>query len=361
MVNETGIQRPANHTTDFFLPDLCNVHAVLLLVIGTETGALIFAIINSGLKQFNWDYFALTSFFMLWIVLVSACLLCLLRHLQLRQWQIPGRPLRLNLIQQGMVAYGIVIATITCFAIASDILFRQPITGQWDLWFIVETVLIGTVITGLILRYFYLQHLWHRQQRAELMSRVDALQSRIRPHFLFNSLNSIIGLIHEDVEAAEESILDLAELFRATLKDSSHLVQVQQELEMCKRYLRIEKLRLGERLTIDWQLKNLSDAAMVPPLSIQPLVENAIYHGIQPNAKGGTLTINVHEQDAFLYVMISNPLLMQESNGRHQGNRMAMVNIRSRLAAFFGEKAVLKSSQLDGCYITTLRVPLQTV
>jgi two-component system sensor histidine kinase AlgZ len=252
-----------------------------------------------------------------------------------------------------------VITNTTIFAITSDLIFRQQQHNQWDLWFIFETILISIVLTGIILRYFYLQHLWQLQQRAELTSRVDALQARIRPHFLFNSLNSIAGLIHEDSDAAEDTVLDLAELFRATLKDSSQLVPLQQELDLCERYLRIEKLRLGERMEIIWKLGKLSQAAMVPPLSIQPLVENAIYHGIQPSAEGGQLIINASERDSCLYVMISNPLPAPDYQRTHQGNQMAMVNIKSRLQAFFGENAVLKSSQLNGRYTATLRVPLQ--
>jgi two-component system, LytTR family, sensor histidine kinase AlgZ len=349
-VNKTEMKFARNNGPgNFFLPDLCNVHALLFLVIGTETGALIFAIIYSGLKQFSWDYFALTSFFMLWIVLASAFFLCLIRRLNLN----------LSLKGQGILAYLVVILNTTVLAIVTDLVFRQQDLQQWDAWFIIETVLISTVLTGLILRYFYLQHLWQLQQQAELVSRVDALQARIRPHFLFNSMNSIVGLIHEDSEAAEEAVIDLAELFRATLKDASHLVPVQQELALCKRYLRIEKLRLGERLVIEWQINNLSQEAMVPQLSIQPLVENAIYHGIQPTAAGGTLVLDVREQESFLYVMISNPLPSPGYEKTHQGNRMAMVNIKSRLQAFFGERAVLKSSQVNDRYITTLRIPLQ--
>ena len=332
-----------------FLPDLCNVHALLFLVIGTETGAIIFAVINSGLQRFNWDYFALTSFFMLWVVLASAFLLCLIRRFQVRT----------SPKKQAILAYCVVIANTTLFAIASDLVFRQQQPDHWDIWFIIETVLISIVLTGIILRYFYLQYLWQRQQKAELTSRVDALQARIRPHFLFNSLNSIAGLIHEDSDAAEDAVLDLAELFRATLKDASQLVPIRQELELCKRYLRIEKLRLGGRMQIDWRLGELSQAAMVPPLSIQPLVENAIYHGIQPSAEGGKLTINANEQDTYLYVMISNPLPAPDCERNHQGNQMAMVNIRSRLLAFFSDDAVLKSSQLNGLYTATLRIPLQ--
>ena len=350
MINETNPAQPGNDSaSQFFLPDLCSVQALLFLIIGTETGALIFTVIHSGLQRFNWDYFALCSFFMLWIVLVSTVLLCQIRRMKLT----------LSLPRQGRLAYFIVILVTVLFAFLTDFIFRQPNTAQRDYWFIIETVLISTVLTGIILRYFYLHHLWHLQQRSELESRVMALQARIRPHFLFNSMNSIAGLIHEDSEAAEEAVLDLAELFRATLKDPSRLVPVNDELALCKRYLSIEKLRLGKRLSIDWQLSNLTSTAKVPPLSIQPLVENAICHGIQPIPQGGRLLIDAHEQDDWLYVMVSNPIPPVSKENLHQGNRIAMQNIKSRLQAVFGDKAILKSSQLNNIYTATLRIPLQ--
>ncbi len=332
--------------SSFFLPNLCTVQALLFLVLGTETCALLFTLISYGLQYFNWDYFALTSLFMLWVVLTSAVILC-----QLRKW---GH--QWSISQQALITYGIVIATTTIFAVLAGS-FRSVGEDGWDYWFVMQAILIAVILTGVLLRYFYLQHLWHQQQRSELESRVQALQARIRPHFLFNSMNSIAGLIPEDAELAEEAVLDLAELFRAALRESSSLVPVNDELEMCKRYLRIEKLRLGPRLKVEWQIKPLSKAAQIPPLTLQPLIENAIYHGIQPNPAGGSITIVAHEQGQWLYVLISNPIA-EASEHKHQGNRIAMGNIRSRLQAFFGDQAVLKTSQLDNQFTATLRVPL---
>ncbi|WP_020409969.1 sensor histidine kinase [Hahella ganghwensis] len=340
----TGKTEPYN---GFFLPNLCTVQALLFLVLGTEICALLFTLINYGLLNFNWDYFALTSLFMLWVVHTSAIILC-----QLRKW---GR--QWSVSQQALVTYGVVIATTTLFAVLAGY-FRTAGKVGWDYWFVLQAILIAAILTGALLRYFYLQHLWHQQQRSELESRVQALQARIRPHFLFNSMNSIAGLIPEDAEAAEEAVLDLAELFRAALRESSSLVPINDELGLCERYLRIEKLRLGPRLHLEWHIKPLTKAAQVPPLTLQPLIENAIYHGIQPNPSGGTIKITAYEQGTWLYVLISNPIAPHPGSQKHQGNRIAMRNIRSRLQAFFGDQAVLKTSQLDNQFTATLRIPL---
>ncbi len=344
---------PITHQTaapeqDFFLPNLCSVHAVFFLVIGTETGALIFTLIHSGLNRFDWNYFALISLFMLWIVLASAVILC-----QLRRSRFAG-----SIRRQALIVYAVVLSNTALIAILADLLVRQPGAPEFDTWFLIDSMLISAVLTGAILRYFYLHHLWHAQQRAELESRVEALQARIRPHFLFNSMNSIAGLIHEDSDAAEEAVLDLAELFRATLKETSQLVPIGEELGLCERYLRIEKLRLGARLTTEFKTASIGRQVLVPPLSIQPLVENAVYHGIQPNPKGGVITVETFTRDDCLYVMVSNPLASRPTAPKHQGNRLAIGNIQSRLKAFFGDRAVLKSSRHNNLYTATLRIPL---
>src|SRR5690606_35575629 len=134
--------------------------------------------------------------------------------------------------------------------------------------------------------------------------RLQALQARIRPHFLFNSMNTIASLIATDPETAEEAVLDLAEVFRATLNQWDPLVPLEQELDLCQRYLHIEQLRLGARLRVEWRIEPRARQALVPPISLQPLVENAIYHGIQPLSPGGTVQIESYIRNSLLYVLI---------------------------------------------------------
>ena len=154
------------------------------------------------------------------------------------------------------------------------------------------------IVTALLLRYFFVTHQWQKHVRTEARSRIEALQARIRPHFLFNSLNTIAALTRSDPARAEEAVEDLADLFRATLRDSHSPLRLKEELELTRIYQRIEELRLGERLKVRWDVAELPMRAFVPGLTVQPLLENAIYHGIEPLEHGGTVTVTgrVHER-----------------------------------------------------------------
>eukprot|EP01031_Cornospumella_fuschlensis_P016430 gene16430-20080_t len=146
-------------------------------------------------------------------------------------------------------------------------------------------------MSALLLRYFFLQSQWRRQQQAELRARIESLQARIRPHFLFNSLNSIASLVVIDPYKAEQAVLDLSDLFRASLAKPGTLVSWAEELELSKRYLSIEQYRLGERLQLDWQVDDVPDDLPIPQLTLQPLLENALIYGIQPRIEGGLVRV----------------------------------------------------------------------
>jgi len=222
--------------------------------------------------------------------------------------------------------------------------------------FITKTCIISSIIACILLRYFYLQAQWKEQKQSELKARIQALQARIRPHFLFNSMNSIASLIAINPQQAEDAVLDLCSLFRATLNNQETLIPIEDEIELCKRYLNVEALRLGERLKLDWQIKKLSKKVQIPPLTLQPLFENAIYHGIQPRVEGGTITLTCEEKNNSLSIMISNPLA--ETSNNHDGNHIALDNIRSRIQAIFGDHAILKTSTYNNIFTVTLRIPI---
>ena len=176
--------------------------------------------------------------------------------------------------------------------------FLQDAGNQPESWFpsnhwffLSRNLAVGTLITGLALRYFYVSHQWQRNVRRQAEARNIALQARIRPHFLFNSMNTIAALTRTNPEAAEASVLDLADLFRASLNDSREMVELAQEIDITRRYERMEKQRLGDRLTVRWQLQDLPMHARIPSLTLQPLVENAIYHGVEPLPDAGTVEI----------------------------------------------------------------------
>jgi len=216
---------------------------------------------------------------------------------------------------------------------------------------------ISGIITGLVFRYFYVQQRLRLQEQAELQSRIQALQSRIRPHFLFNSMNIIASLIATEPDTAEEVVEDLSELFRASLNEAGNQVPLQEELDLCERYLRIEALRLGERLRLAWDIDTLTPGIRIPLLTLQPLLENAIYHGIQPLPDGGTIEIQLRLEQDFVVVRIVNPIPPPSHTQESQGNRMALQNIRSRLAVLYGNKATLDTHADSGVFVTQLRFP----
>lgn len=335
-------------SSGFFLPDLCKVQSVFFLLIVTELVALLFALSQPSNELIDWNYLGLISLFGHWAVLTSAAALCISRQTLAK----------LSVNVSATVAFVIILTITLIYSVVADHFLRPQSGGQVDTLFILRNLIISAIIGGITLRYFYLQHQWKSQKQAELQARLVALQARIRPHFLFNSMNTIASLISTHPDMAEEAVLDLSELFRATLNNKKMLIPLREELELCKRYLHIEGLRLGDRMTVDWKLTNFDGAALIPPLSLQPLVENAIYHGIQPRTEGGTITIESYRKKNTVYVLISNPYDDAPSDSHKQGNKIALDNIRSRFEAIFNQQAIMKTSQIDGQFTVILRFPV---
>jgi two-component system sensor histidine kinase AlgZ len=200
-----------------------------------------------------------------------------------------------------------------------------------------------------------------RHEIAQLrQDRLEALHLRIRPHFLFNSMNSVSSLIRSDPEVAEKALQDLADVFRALLANQRKLVPVTAEGELVRQYLEIEKLRLGDRLHVRWTMSKVPRGALIPMLTLQPLVENAVYHGIEPSFTGGTIEVQMWAKDEMLNIRIANPVpeTLNPAQRRAQGNRIAMENVRARLQSHFGEKALLENFEQSGTYVVTLSMPV---
>jgi len=344
-----------------FLPDLCSSQSVFLLVLVAELLALLLTIsASSGLQHFNWDKLALISVQVQWIVVFSAMALCRLRFWLGRQ----------DHVRAGFTSYALVLAITLVLCVigqwiiygASGMAFVEAQEFYFDGWQLLNNMVIAAILSGILLRYLYLQQQLRNQQQAEMLARIQALQSRIRPHFLFNSMNSIASLIATDPETAERVVEDLSELFRASLAEPT-LIPLERELELCKHYLDIEQLRLGRRLQLDWQISSCNPNVKIPSLMLQPLVENAIFHGIETLPKGGTITVKVSQNDKQLSIVITNPYLLAKKNQRsseqaQRHNHMALDNIRRRLTAHFGTAARLSSSAENGVFTTYIFCPL---
>ena len=215
-------------------------------------------------------------------------------------------------------------------------------------------VLFSTFAISTICLYYF--HLLHRAQSpAVTEARLQALQARIRPHFLFNSINAVLSLIRSQPKQAESALEDMADLFRVLMADNRELVPLAQEIGLCRQYLALEKLRLNERLQVQWQIDNMPPDAMIPPLILQPLLENAVYHGIEPLAEGGTISIQIYTKLNEIHLVLRNPINMQGYH--HQGNKMALNNIKERLTLHFDLEAALSSKQVHGEYEVHIRLP----
>ena len=208
-------------------------------------------------------------------------------------------------------------------------------------------------LTGLILYYFHLRNRALSPALSE--ARLQALQARIRPHFLFNSINAVLSLIRLEPRRAEVALEDMADLFRVLMADNRELSTLAREVELTRQYLNLEQLRLGARLRVEWHVDNMPEEALIPPLVLQPLVENAVYHGIEPHAGPGVIRINAYKSRGEVHLVLRNPY--RRDGSHHAGNKMALGNIRERLSLHFDAEAGLRTTVSDNTYQVHIVLP----
>ncbi len=201
---------------------------------------------------------------------------------------------------------------------------------------------------------FYLDLRAHAYSPAVAEARLMALTARIRPHFLFNSLNAVLGVIRSDPKRAEQALEELSDLFRVLMAENRELVTLGAELELCRQYLDLERLRLGERLQVHWDTASCPEEALVPPLMLQPLLENAVYHGVEPSAEPVLIAIRLARAGDEVHVVLENPY---HGATAHAGNRMALENIRERLMLFYDLEARLQTEAKEGVFRVEIRLP----
>lgn len=214
-------------------------------------------------------------------------------------------------------------------------------------------VILSCVTASVLLAYFRL--------RAQALSpalyeaRLQALQARIRPHFLFNCINSVLSVVRSDPKRAEAALEDMADLFRMAMAHGNELVSLRKEVELSHHYLDLEKMRLGDRLKVNWHTEDVPDDVLVPPLILQPLLENAVYHGIEPLADGGAIDIRLSRRGNEMHLEIYNP--RREPGLHHVGNKLALANIRERLALLFDIEARYTIDSGDDFYRVHIVMP----
>ncbi|GGX44703.1 sensor histidine kinase [Saccharospirillum salsuginis] len=341
----TRAKPPRNQS--LILPDLCATTSVFFLVLVSELLVLVWVLLQSGIDWIQLGYMSLT---VQWIVLPSAAILCRLRH-----W-LARRPLW----QGWLVAFAAVSTVGFVVSLAGDWIVK----GSWqdtDGWQVLRQTAATAIIAALLLRYFQLQQQVVDRSRAEMAARVEALQNRIRPHFLFNSLNTIAELIATRPVEAERAIEDLSRLFRASLREAGTFWSLEEELALVQGYLSLEQWRLGDRLRVVWRTPKPTLRWSVPVLILQPLIENAIVHGIAPQVQGGTLMIGCYQRGERLIIDIENPLPDNSptaQEGREsRGNQVALNNIRHRLATLYGDGSKLYAAPEERSYRVRLTLP----
>jgi two-component system sensor histidine kinase AlgZ len=227
--------------------------------------------------------------------------------------------------------------------------------SHWS--FVLPNALITAVVGALALRYFYVSQQWRRSVELEARARIHALQARIRPHFLFNSMNTIAALTRSNPAQAEEAIEDLSDLFRVSLSDARAQISLDEEIEIARTYQRIEQLRLGDRLQVRWDVDDLPPRCVVPSLLLQPLLENAIGHGIEPLPQGGVVDVRGRLDDGAIVLEVTNPKPAGTPSTPRRGHRMALDNIRQRLELAFPGRATVAVDDAESRYTVRLRFP----
>jgi two-component system sensor histidine kinase AlgZ len=331
-----------------FLPDFCAIRMLFAVVITAELLAIVLTLgAGGGLENLGAEL-STRSLFVQWIAIGATALLCLFKPLL--------RPL--NHTTAGLAAWGLILLTALGVVLLALWLDPHLAGAAGSMAFIVRTLGVTAIIAAIVLRYMYEQHCQRERELAEAQARFAALQARIRPHFLFNSMNTIASLTRADPARAEAVVEDLSELFRASLADSSALSTLGEELELAEGYLRIEAQRLGERLHVVWDLEDLPREAQLPKLLLQPLLENAVYHGIEPAPDGGTITVSGRYRRGVVNLAIRNTLPAAARPGvTRSGNRIAMDNVRDRLASLYGDEAGMVVGRVENDYQVRLHFP----
>ncbi len=337
----------------FFIPNLCTRYSVFSLTLFSQLLALVLVLAGYEQGQFPWQNYVLTSLLVQWITLCVASILCLTKSSM--------QPL--TPAMSGFSCWLIIIMSAGIFAVIANVLIPISTSNQLSPFngiFIFKTIAISGIIGGLILRYFYLIAELEEQRRAELLHRLQALQSQIHPHFLFNSMNILASLITSDTTKAEQVVEDLADLFRASLKPLGHPVPLKQEIQLCRHYLNIEMLRLGPRLLVEWQLpEKIPHGLSIPILTLQPLVENAIQHGIALLNEGGILKIRLDLLPDLIRIRLTNPIPITTIaiEKKTSSNQLALKNITHRLTALYGKNVRLTTEVTEGYFTLTLSYP----
>ena len=332
-----------------YLPDFCAAGTILVILVIAELVAIVLTLTSFTPGAFLTEL-SMMSMFLLWLALSGTAVLCRIRPWAEKQ----GNTEAFVICFLVLVAICVVLAEVTWQL--TDAFGAAAIIDDTHARFLTRTIAISAIVIALAMRYLYVSSEWRRSIVLEAQARISALQALIRPHFLFNSMNTIASLTRSDPRRAEEAVEDLADLLRANLNASKDRTTLKEELEVAAIYQRIEKLRLGDRLAVRWEIDDLPMRALIPSLTIQPLLENAIYHGIELLPDGGEVRVTGERQNGNLKIDVRNPVAGDQER-RKSGNKMAMSNIRQRFELAYGSRATVEVEESPDDFCVQLRFP----
>jgi len=322
------------------IPDGCNVGTVLRVAIGVNAAVALAVSVGQPSLAAAWERFVELS-----AILEPALLMTLLVWCALRR-HLPEQAPAL----QRLLAWAAPVACTAVTMLAISSIGPELSAGARG------SVLLAALGFGIVL-----QHYAELRERAfspaVTEARFQALQSRIRPHFFFNSLNAVIAVVRSDPPRAERMLESVAELFRAVMGDVRRLVPLEQELDLCRRYVEIEQTRLGERLQVEWDIGAVHPRARVPQLLLQPVIENAVRYGAEKQAGDCRIVVRVRQLGFRLEMFVSNPLAKDPL--QREGNQIGLANIRGRLALIYDLEGQLTTRLRHERFELTMSIPVE--
>jgi two-component system sensor histidine kinase AlgZ len=327
-------------------PSFCSWRQLFAVIVITEVSVILIGVGRGGFP--GWQWLGLASLYAQWMALFCASGLCVSS----------GWTGRLTARGAWISSWLTVIFLALAFSYAAWLAARLAMPGWVESGagaFVFGSVFAVGLVAVVFFRYLAIRARWRAELIAQAEARVQALQARIQPHFLFNSLNTIASLIPAQPASAEAATLDLADIFRGSMRRADQLIPLAEELQLAKRYLDMEKRRLGERLEVEWRVDELPPSASVLPFILQPLLENAVGHGVQARADGGRVSIYGRSEGDQVVITIGNPVAAEDRPSR--GHGMALRNIRERLALAFGGRASLQTHRDKDRFYAVLSIP----
>ncbi len=345
MVNAAAPDRPRRTR----LPDFCGLPVLFALLL--LAGLVVLVMLLAPGSTLGLDSIGVATLFAAWLALVCGVCLCKLRPALERLPAVAAYSIVWLLIVLAVLLASVVVWWL-------DQRLQTGLAPDEGLRFVIGNTAIAALVGAALLRYFYVLAQWQERLQAASRAQVEALQARIRPHFLFNSMNTVAALVRVDPDAAEKTVENLSELFRAALGADKRPWTLGEELDLIDRYLAIEQLRLDDRLRIERDLAQAPRNLPLPRLLLQPLVENAIHHGIQASRAGGVVGLSTRRAQDTLHITVRNSR-SEDAPSSHSGHGHALDNVRHRLAWHYGERARIETGLEGAMYRVTVHIPLQ--